>query len=174
MSDVRLTGQIQIPDGDAVSSLPAGSIQRLLDANLGKEVVAEFVVGADEAVRKAGTLYAVNTDYMVLYDDVNLVDVACDLYSLKFISFYLPGTRPDLSRVGNGTNSAPSGNNSGRSSAPEVKSSGEDSSGSNDGNKSGGAKGTSAGNSSGSSAVILAARKPSQAAFNYTKRKIRN
>lgn len=83
-------GQITIPGADTGTS---GNIQQLLAANLGKEVVAEFVTGLDEKVRKSGVLTAVRTDYLVLFDDVNLVDIVCDLYSLKFITFYLPGTR---------------------------------------------------------------------------------
>lgn len=108
MSEMSTTqgGQIQIPITDAVNNLPAGSIQRLLKANLGKEAVAEFVVGMDEVERKAGTLYAVNTDYMVLFDDVNLVDIVCDVYSLKFITFYRPGTRPGAGRSGGDSGAA--------------------------------------------------------------------
>lgn len=189
MSETQMTGQIQIPGGDAVSGLPAGSIQRLLAANLGKEVVAEFVVGMDEIVRKAGTLYAVNTDYLVLYDDVNLVDVVCDLYSLKFISFYLPGTRPDLARMGGGTSGTAMGNgtggaangrsgmsnNAGTGSAGSTGSGGNTGSTGNTGNagENGHTGSAAAAASARGTAAVLAARPQSQAALNYAKRKTR-
>lgn len=148
MSEMPKTqgGQIQIPVMDAVNNLPAGSIQRLLAANLGKEAVAEFVVGMDEIERKAGTLYAVNTDYMVLFDDVNLVDIVCDVYSLKFITFYRPGTRPGISQSSGDSSAAAEGRTA--------------------------AEGRVVTDNR-TAAAVLAARPQAQAALNYAKRKSR-
>ena len=99
MSQVQQTqqGQITIPSASAES---LGSIQQLLANNLGKEVMAEFVTGIDEKVRKSGTLTAVQSDYLVLFDEVNLADIVCDIYSLKFITFYQTGARPAIDGTG--------------------------------------------------------------------------
>ncbi len=93
MSEIQQTqaGYLQIPAGENAT------MARLLSANLGREVVAEFLVGTDDIVRKAGILYAASAEYMVLYDDVNLTNIACYLPSLRFVTFYLSGTRPDTS-----------------------------------------------------------------------------
>lgn len=71
----------------------AGSLLRLLSNNLGKEVTGEFMVGVEEIVYKSGTLRAVNTDYLVIATP--RAEVVCDLYSLRFMTFYLPGVSPD-------------------------------------------------------------------------------
>ncbi|MBE5801140.1 MAG: hypothetical protein E7319_02520 [Clostridiales bacterium] len=65
-----------------------------LAGNIGRELIAEFQCGNDEVVRKAGTLTAVENDFFVLRDDMNLRDVVCVLNHLCFITFYLSGTLP--------------------------------------------------------------------------------
>ena len=92
MSEAPQRGQITLPN----PTTGEGTMRNLLAENLGREVVAEFLVGMDTTERKSGILYAVSDEYIVLYDDVNLVDIVCDRYSLRFISFYLPGARPGL------------------------------------------------------------------------------
>lgn len=85
------TGQITLP---VANSDTLGNIQQLLASNLGKEAVAEFFLGANAQVTRSGILTAVGLDYLVLYDDVNLTDIVCDICTLQFVTFYLPGTRP--------------------------------------------------------------------------------
>ncbi|MDD3335085.1 MAG: hypothetical protein PHI98_06145 [Eubacteriales bacterium] len=92
MSEAQTNGRIQIPDANPES--PVTNMQQLLAANIGKEIVGEFLIGADSIEEKSGILYAVRPDYFVLFDDRNLVYVVCDIYALRFATFYLPGTRP--------------------------------------------------------------------------------
>ncbi|MEG0742621.1 MAG: hypothetical protein RSC91_11445 [Clostridia bacterium] len=92
MSEAPQRGRITLPN----TTTSEGTMRNLLAENLGREVLAEFLVGMDTIERKSGILYAVSDEYIVLYDDVNLVDIVCDRYSLRFISFYLPGARPGL------------------------------------------------------------------------------
>lgn len=96
-----------------------GDFQRLLTDNIGQEVVAEFVVGLDEIVEKAGVITAVTEEYLLLYDDVNLIYVACDLKGLQFLTFYQSGTRPiaETGRSGEGATSQSVGSNAARSPA---------------------------------------------------------
>lgn len=71
-----------------------GSVQKVLEENIGQYVVMEFLVGSDSIVRKQGILYFVGTSYVVLFDDVIGNYIVCDLYSIKFTYFYYPGQRP--------------------------------------------------------------------------------
>ena len=71
-----------------------GSMQQLLQDNVGNYVTITFLVGTSTQTSRSGLLYAVGTSYVVLYDDVNQQDDVGDLYAIKFVTFYLPGHRP--------------------------------------------------------------------------------
>ena len=71
-----------------------GSLQQFLADNLGEYVVVEFLIGTQTLVSKAGILYAVGTSVMTLYQELSQTFVTCDLFSIKFVTFYLPGHRP--------------------------------------------------------------------------------
>jgi len=71
-----------------------GSMQQFLADNLGQYVVVEFLVGTNQLTTKAGILYAVGTSVMTLYEEMSQTFVTCDMFSIKFVTFYLPGRRP--------------------------------------------------------------------------------
>ncbi len=71
-----------------------GSLQQFLADNLGEYVVVEFLIGTQTLVQKAGILYAVGTSVMTLYQELSQTFVTCDIFSIKFVTFYLPGHRP--------------------------------------------------------------------------------
>lgn len=72
-----------------------GSIQKILSENIGAYVVVEFLIGTDRIHRKQGFIYHVGTSYITLYDDENENFILCDIFSVKFVYFYLPGQRPN-------------------------------------------------------------------------------
>ncbi|MDE6132314.1 MAG: hypothetical protein K2G04_02900 [Oscillospiraceae bacterium] len=72
-----------------------GSIQKILAENIGAYVVVEFLIGTDRITRKQGYLYHVGTSYITLYDDENENFILCDIFSVKFVYFYIPGQRPN-------------------------------------------------------------------------------
>lgn len=72
-----------------------GSIQKILAENIGAYVVVEFLIGTERITRKQGYLYHVGTSYITLYDDENENFILCDIFSVKFVYFYLPGQRPN-------------------------------------------------------------------------------
>lgn len=72
----------------------AGSMQQFLADNLGEYVIVEFLVGTQNIVQKAGILYAVGTSVLTLYEEVSQTFVTCDIFSVKFVTFFLPGHRP--------------------------------------------------------------------------------
>lgn len=71
-----------------------GSMQQILSDNLGQYVMCEFLVGTQAMTRKEGILYSVGRSYVVLYEEVAQTFVVCDVFSIKFVTFYMPGQRP--------------------------------------------------------------------------------
>ena len=71
-----------------------GSLQQFLADNLGEYVVVEFIIVTQNLVQNSGILYSVGTRVMTLYEEVSQTFITCDLFSVKFVTFYLPGHRP--------------------------------------------------------------------------------
>ena len=71
-----------------------GSMQQLLQDNVGNYVTVTFLIGTVTQVNRSGLLYAVGTSYVVLYDDANQQYDVGDLYAIKFVTFYLPVIAP--------------------------------------------------------------------------------
>lgn len=90
MSETQTIGRIALPDGEN-----SDSMIRLLEGNIGRRVMAEFFVGTDTLILKSGILSAVSENYLVLYDDEAGTDIACDFYSLRFVTFYPLRERSD-------------------------------------------------------------------------------
>ena len=71
-----------------------GSMQQVLQDNIGKYVIVEFFIGTDTLQRREGYLYDVAAQYIVIFDDISLQYVVCDVFSIKFVTFLLPNYRP--------------------------------------------------------------------------------
>ena len=71
-----------------------GSLQQFLADNLGEYVIVEFLVGTQTMTQKAGVLYAVGSSVLTLYEEVSQTFITCDIFSVKFVTFVLPGHRP--------------------------------------------------------------------------------
>jgi len=82
------------PQQDFDTPAMEGSMQQFLSENLGNYVVIEFLIGTQTLTRKAGILYAVGTSVVTLYEELSQTFVTCDIFSVKFVTFYLPGRRP--------------------------------------------------------------------------------
>ncbi len=82
------------PEQDFNTPAMAGSMQQFLADNLGEYVIIEFLVGTQTLTQKAGVLYAVGTSVVTLYEEVSRTFVTCDIFSVKFVTFFLPGHRP--------------------------------------------------------------------------------
>lgn len=95
-------GLVTPPEENFNTDAMRGSMQQILSDNLGLYVVCEFLVGTQAMTRKEGILYAVGRSYLTLYDETSQNFVVCDIFSVKFVTFYLPGQRPG--RPGGGTN----------------------------------------------------------------------
>ena len=71
-----------------------GSMQAILSQNIGNFVVIEFLIGTGEIVRKQGMLYLVGRSFVTLYDEPVNNFIICDIFSVKFVYFYMPNDRP--------------------------------------------------------------------------------
>ncbi len=76
-----------------------GTMQQLLSENLGRFVVADFLVGISTLVRRVGVLYSVGRGFIVLYLDAYKAFQVCDIFSLKFVTFFPPGNEPPLDEI---------------------------------------------------------------------------
>ena len=69
-------------------------MQAILADNVGQYVVVEFLIGTEEIIRKQGMLYFVGRSFVTLYDEAANNFIVCDIFSVKFVYFYMPGDRP--------------------------------------------------------------------------------
>lgn len=82
------------PDQDFDTIGFQGSMQQVLQENIGNYVLVDFLIGSEVLTTKQGILYNVASQFLVLYDDVNFNYIVCDIFSVKFVTFLLPGYRP--------------------------------------------------------------------------------
>ncbi len=71
-----------------------GSMQQVLQENVGNYVIVEFLIGTGSLISRQGVLYNVSTQFLVLFDEFESRYVVCDIFSVKFVTFLLPGYRP--------------------------------------------------------------------------------
>lgn len=82
------------PQEDFDSEEMRGSMQMILSQNVGNFVVVEFLIGTGQIVRKQGMLYFVGRSFVTLYDEPANNFIVCDIFSIKFVYFYMPNDRP--------------------------------------------------------------------------------
>lgn len=104
------------PPQDFNTEAMRGSMQQVLSENLGEFVVVEFLIGTQSMQKKQGILYSVGTSFVALYEEITQTFVVCDIFSIKFVTFYLPGQRPGMS--GGGDFSLAALSDAARSNAP--------------------------------------------------------
>ncbi len=90
------SSELNVPAAENFNDNPAfqGSIQQFLSDNIGNFVVIEFLIGTQAMTSRQGILYSVGTSYVILYEEVSRTFIMCDIFSIKFVTFYLPGQRP--------------------------------------------------------------------------------
>ena len=84
--------QKPVTQPDSTSEFYRESFAEVLVDNIGIYVTCEFLIGTGGLVDKSGILYAAGVNFVTLYDDEQDRYITCDLYSLKFVTFY--GSRP--------------------------------------------------------------------------------
>jgi len=64
-----------------------GSMQQVLQENVGKYVIVEFLIGTNGLTSRQGMLYYVGTQFLVLLDEFESRFIVCDIFSVKFVTF---------------------------------------------------------------------------------------
>lgn len=70
------------------------NILAILQNNVGYYVVCDFLIGTDGLYTKEGILYSAGVNFLTLFNPQNRTYTVCDIYSLKFITFYNSKTVP--------------------------------------------------------------------------------
>lgn len=95
MSEIPANNGFNVPpDQDFNTVSFQGSMQQVLQENVGNYVIVEFLIGTNNLISRQGVLYNVSTQFLVLYDEIESRYVVCDIFSVKFVTFLLPGYRP--------------------------------------------------------------------------------
>ena len=95
MSEIPANNGFNVPpDQDFNTVSFQGSMQQVLQENIGNYVIVEFLIGTNNLISRQGILYNVSTQFLVLYDEIETRYVVCDIFSVKFVTFLLPGYRP--------------------------------------------------------------------------------
>lgn len=95
MSEMTMNGNFNVPPEQDFDTLGfQGSMQQVLQENIGSFVIVEFLIGTGNLISRQGVLYSVSTQYLVLYDEFENRYVVCDIFSVKFVTFLVPGYRP--------------------------------------------------------------------------------
>lgn len=103
MADETRTIQENFIPGDSAEELENpqnnqqvanGSMAAILRQNVGFYVIGEFLVGTSRLEVKEGILYSVGINFLTLYDPQNDRYIVCDLYAVKFVTFYNSTTVP--------------------------------------------------------------------------------
>ena len=71
-----------------------GTLQKILSDTIGQYVVVEFLIGTTIEKIREGILYSVGRNYIVLFEEPTQTFVICDIYAIKFVTYYQPGQRP--------------------------------------------------------------------------------
>ena len=95
MSETNGSNNFQTPAEENFNTMTfQGSIQQVLSENIGSYVIIDFFMGTSVLETRQGFLHSVASQYVVLYDELNLHYVVCDIFSIKFVTFLLPNYRP--------------------------------------------------------------------------------
>ena len=92
---MRFTSSPDEVPSDEANAL-RGNIQQVLLENIGLFVSIDFLIGAATLVTKQGILYSVGVSFLVLYDPAQGTYMVCDLYSVKFVTFFDPSNASQL------------------------------------------------------------------------------
>lgn len=83
-----------VEDPQNLEEVYLGSFLSVLRDNLGYYVVIEFLIGTGNLVEKEGILYAAGNNFVTLYEQETDRYIVCDLFSIKFVTFYNQTSRP--------------------------------------------------------------------------------
>ena len=87
MSEMNTGGAFTVPPDQNFDTLGfQGSMQQVLQENVGKYVIVEFLIGTNGLTSRQGMLYYVGTQFLVLLDEFESRFIVCDIFSVKFVT----------------------------------------------------------------------------------------
>lgn len=86
-------------DPQSADEVYRSSLNAALRNNIGQYVICEFLIGTSERVLKDGIIYSVGNNFLTLYQEEEGRYIVCDIYALKFITFFNSRTRPRNVRI---------------------------------------------------------------------------
>ena len=88
MSEMNTGGSFTVPPDQNFDTVTfQGSMQQVLQENVGKYVIVEFLIGTNGLTSRQGMLYYVGTQFLVLLDEFESRFIVCDIFSVKFVTF---------------------------------------------------------------------------------------
>ena len=88
MSEMNTGGAFNVPPDQNFDTITfQGSMQQVLQENVGKYVIVEFLIGTNGLTSRQGMLYYVGTQFLVLLDEFESRFIVCDIFSVKFVTF---------------------------------------------------------------------------------------
>ncbi len=88
MSEMNTPQSFSVPPDQDFNTLGfQGSMQQVLQENVGKYVIVEFLIGTNGLTSRQGMLYYVGTQFLVLLDEFESRFIVCDIFSVKFVTF---------------------------------------------------------------------------------------
>ena len=84
----------QMPSAMSSQMTGQDNILAILQNNIGYYVVCDFLIGTDGLYTREGILYSAGVNFLTLFNPQNRTYTVCDIYSLKFITFYNSKTVP--------------------------------------------------------------------------------
>ncbi|MDD3410680.1 MAG: hypothetical protein PHY12_07695 [Eubacteriales bacterium] len=82
------------PTEDFDTTALQGSMQQVLADNIGKYVSIEFLIGTQIVETQTGSIYDVGIGFVALRDSLTRNIVVCDVFSIKFVTFFPPDYDP--------------------------------------------------------------------------------
>ena len=86
--------EMRDPDAVITNGVSPYNMQDMMSGGVGRYVACELLIGTNSIALRHGVLTQVGPSYFILHNPVANQSTACDLYALKFVTFYPEGVIP--------------------------------------------------------------------------------
>ena len=86
--------EMRDPNAVITDGVSPYNMQDMMSGGVGRYVACELLIGTNNIALRHGVLTQVGPSYFILHNPVANHSTACDLYALKFVTFYPEGEIP--------------------------------------------------------------------------------
>lgn len=86
--------EMRDPNAVITDGVSPYNMQDMMSGGVGRYVACELLIGTNNIALRHGVLTQVGPSYFILHNPVANHSTACDLYALKFVTFYPEGEAP--------------------------------------------------------------------------------